>query len=379
MAGIAQTVHRFTYFVHIPDRNLDCRLFDYPGLGVIRYRGQLRKGHRGIAVIEISCIFAPTMDTPAHIRLAEELGYARAWVYDSPLLWADPYITLALAAQQTTRVRLGVSVITPHLRHLSANAAAIANLHALAPGRIDLGVGSGFTSSALLGRSPAKWAYVETYVEALRSLLAGDTITWEGAEIALMHGSRSGIHDNLDIPIWIAAHGPRGTLAAQKLGANVVTNPVHSENPVRVGGRTCWVMCYGTVLDEGETFDDPRVLDAAGPGAALGLHLGAHGPLAGTPEQLGHAEALMAVPEGRRGQEIHRGHLIEPNEIDLQFLNGYCIEHATLTAPPAGIRGFVDALDANEAAGVIYQPGGSDIPRELAAFAKATGLTPAHT
>ena len=39
--------------------------------------------------IEISAAFAPGLDTPDHIALAERIGYTRAWVYDSPALYHD--------------------------------------------------------------------------------------------------------------------------------------------------------------------------------------------------------------------------------------------------------------------------------------------------
>jgi 5,10-methylenetetrahydromethanopterin reductase len=48
--------------------------------------------------LDISCGFPPGPDTPAHIELAESLGYARAWCYDSPVFYRDVWMTLALAA-----------------------------------------------------------------------------------------------------------------------------------------------------------------------------------------------------------------------------------------------------------------------------------------
>jgi len=50
---------------------------------------------------------------PTKIELAERLGYERACVFDSPALFADPWMTLARAADRTSSIRLGVSVITP--------------------------------------------------------------------------------------------------------------------------------------------------------------------------------------------------------------------------------------------------------------------------
>ena len=66
--------------------------------------------------MEIGCLFPPTIDTPEHIRVAEELGYKYAYVYDSPAFLADAWITLARAAELTSEIRIGVSVITPRLR-----------------------------------------------------------------------------------------------------------------------------------------------------------------------------------------------------------------------------------------------------------------------
>ena len=74
----------------------------------------------------ISCVFAPSLDTPAHIELAERLGYRRAWCYDSPALCADPWMVLALAAGRTRAIGLGPASLVPSLRHPMVTAAALA-------------------------------------------------------------------------------------------------------------------------------------------------------------------------------------------------------------------------------------------------------------
>jgi hypothetical protein len=43
--------------------------------------------------------------------LAEELGYAWVWAYDSAPLWEDTFVHLALAAEQTDRIALGTAVL----------------------------------------------------------------------------------------------------------------------------------------------------------------------------------------------------------------------------------------------------------------------------
>ena len=86
--------------------------------------------------MELSCAFATSLDTPAHIELAESLGYRRAWCYDSPGLYPDVWMVLALAAARTSTIALGPGVLVPSLRHPMTNAAAIAGLSAMAPGRV---------------------------------------------------------------------------------------------------------------------------------------------------------------------------------------------------------------------------------------------------
>src|SRR4029078_7944155 len=104
--------------------------------------------------MDISCAFPPVPDTPAHIALAETLGYANAWCYDTPALQLDVWMTLARAADRTTRIGLAPAVITPSLRHVVTNAAAIATLVDLAPGRTKVGIGNGFTGRLALGQRP---------------------------------------------------------------------------------------------------------------------------------------------------------------------------------------------------------------------------------
>lgn len=323
--------------------------------------------------MEIGCAFAPTLSTPEHIAEAERLGFAYAYVFDSPALYADAWMTLGRAADRTSQIRLGVCVITPRLRHPVDNAASAATLAALAPDRVDVVVGAGFTSAALLGRKASRWTEVEAYILALRALLAGEEIDWEGSRVALTHPRLSGLAPVTDIPILAAAHGPKGYATASRVADGIVTNPSHSSEPIPFEGR-CIVTSYGTVLDDGEDLAAPRVVDAAGPGAALALHLGDFGPLAGTDEVRGYQQWLATVPEARRHIETHREHLIGVTEQERPFLTPKAIETATHTGTPEQIRNRLAQLGQSGATSVVYQPAGPDIPRELHAFAAAAGL-----
>lgn len=137
-------------------------------------------------MLEISCAFATSMSTPAHVEVAEELGYRRAWLYDSPALYPDVWMVLAECARRTSSIGLGPGVVVPSLRHPMVTAAAISTLCALAPDRVNVAVGSGFTGRLALGQKPLRWAFVREYVLTVQRLLAGETVEWEGAPTRML-------------------------------------------------------------------------------------------------------------------------------------------------------------------------------------------------
>src|SRR5688572_31381350 len=121
--------------------------------------------------IELSCAFATSPESHEYARIAESLGYRRAFFYDSPALYPDVWVQLCRAAERTTRIGLGPGVLVPSLRHPMTNAAAIATLVSLAgPERVAIAVGSGFTGRFTLGKKPMKWTDVIAYVRTLKAL-----------------------------------------------------------------------------------------------------------------------------------------------------------------------------------------------------------------
>ncbi|HKE95717.1 MAG TPA: LLM class flavin-dependent oxidoreductase, partial [Povalibacter sp.] len=108
--------------------------------------------------MKISAAFPPVPATPEHIALAETLGYSTAWVYDTPSLQLDCWMTLALAATRTRRIRLGPGVMIPSLRHPMVTASAIATLVSLVgKNRVVIGIGTGFTGRRAMGQKPLRW------------------------------------------------------------------------------------------------------------------------------------------------------------------------------------------------------------------------------
>jgi 5,10-methylenetetrahydromethanopterin reductase len=74
--------------------------------------------------------------------LAERLGLDEFWIGDEGSA-RDPFGLLAAAAVLTERIRLGVAVTNPYLRHPLTIAAEAMTVHELSGGRMTLGLGPG--------------------------------------------------------------------------------------------------------------------------------------------------------------------------------------------------------------------------------------------
>jgi 5,10-methylenetetrahydromethanopterin reductase len=106
----------------------------------------------------------------------EAAGYDGITFVDSQNLAGDCYVALALAAQATTRLRLGTGVTNPFTRHPAVTAGAIASIQAESGGRAVLGIGRGDSALAHLGFAPASPAVFARYLEQLQGYLRGEEV-----------------------------------------------------------------------------------------------------------------------------------------------------------------------------------------------------------
>src|SRR5262245_468962 len=319
--------------------------------------------------LELSCAFATSPESHEHARIAESLGYRRAFFYDSPALYPDVWVQLCRAAERTTRIGLGPGVLIPSLRHPMTNAAAIATLVGLAsPERVVVGVGAGFTGRMALGQRALRWRDVATYVHALRGLLRGGQVLWEGKLIQMLHTPGFAPPRPLAVPFIIAAGGPKGIAVAREVGDGVA-------GAMPIGGFAWSIaFAFGTVLADREAADAKRPLAAAGHGAALMLHYGAEYGLLDIllPEQGRQwLSAYDDVPADSRHLAMHYGHLVLVNEHDRPYVTGALLKQLGLVLSAAGWRERLAQMEAAGATEVAYQPAGPDIARELEAFIAA--------
>ena len=119
------------------------------------------------------------------MQLAEENGFDNGWTYDSHILWQESYPLLALAATNTSRLKLGHCVTNPGIREPTVTASAYATLHDVSDGRMVMGIGRGDSSRRVVGLQPVKVAEFERALSMIKELMNGRPVEWNGKELEL--------------------------------------------------------------------------------------------------------------------------------------------------------------------------------------------------
>ncbi|OBA59173.1 5,10-methylene tetrahydromethanopterin reductase [Mycobacterium sp. 1100029.7] len=324
--------------------------------------------------VDITFGIAPSAHAPGLIKLAEDLGYAQGYLFDTPFAGDDVWYELHRAAEITSSIRLGPAVLIPTLRHPMVNAAQTLSLHMAAPGRVTTAFGTGFSSRAALGQPPITWSYVEDYVTVYQRLLAGETTEWDGHLVRLMLPPALAGALPLRVPLLMSGVGPKGAAVSKRLGAQGLIT-MFDVTPQQQQFERRPVVVTGTVLDPGERITDERVRAAVGPVWALQFHfawtrMGAEGvlPMTGGREWV---DVISQIPERERHLAIHDGHLLELNAADTAAWNagGYdSVEQLTMTGSSQDVTAKIVKLIDSGATEIMLQPVGPDIPRELEQF-----------
>jgi 5,10-methylenetetrahydromethanopterin reductase len=232
--------------------------------------------------IELSCGLPPGPDFADLAVLAEELGYTRAWIFDSAPLWEDPFVHLALAAVRTTRIGLATAVLIPSPRSVMTMASGIATIARLSGGRFRACFGTGYTARLAMGRGPIPLHALIDYVGTVRQLLAGETAIVDGNPARMLHAIGLTGPRPIEVPLWLSVFGPRGNERAGDVADGII-GPPHPTLPTAT-------MASGTVLEPGEDHGPTRVREAIGPWRVVGWHAAyAHGG----------AAAVDTMPSGR--------------------------------------------------------------------------------
>jgi len=150
-------------------------------------------------------------------RQAEAAGFTYGWVFDSHVLWLEPYPILTLMAANTTTMRLGTCVTNPAVRDPTVTASMLATLNVISGGRMVLGIGRGDSSRRVLGKKPTTLARMEEAISAIKQLASGQSITYEGEQIRMPW-----VPADSQLPVWIAGYGPKVLDMAGRVADGVI-------------------------------------------------------------------------------------------------------------------------------------------------------------
>lgn len=271
----------------------------------------------------------------------EEMGYDSAWAPDSQMIYSDCYAVLALAATNTSRIKLGTGVAIAPTRLAPVTAHSIASINQLAPGRTFLALGTGHTAMRVMGMDPMKVGKFREYLRVVRALLHGEevdfTLDGETRDICFLHQSEGFVNVEQPVEIHIAADGPLALKAVGAYGDGRVCSHNQSKahlqqslEKIKEGaasvGRTLpepfqtTALTYACVLEPGENIVSDRVIDEIGSMALATLHYwwelyqmnGDTSTIArrcqGVWEEYLDYTEKMELPLAKRYQQIHLGH-----------------------------------------------------------------------
>jgi F420-dependent oxidoreductase-like protein len=139
------------------------------------------------------------------IVAAEDAGVWQVWMTQSPI-WPDTLTTLAAAAEKTTTVNLGTSIVPTYPRHPLVMVQQALAIQDLAPGRLRLGIGPShrFLIEDMYGLQHSKpLAHLREYFEVVRAALWDGKVNHHGefytAEATFPHTAQ--------VPIFISSLG----------------------------------------------------------------------------------------------------------------------------------------------------------------------------
>lgn len=148
-------------------------------------------------------------------RQAENAGFEYGWIFDSHVLWKEPYPLLTLMAANTKRMRLGTCVTNPATRDMTVTASLFATLNLISGGRMELGIGRGDSSRRVMGKKPVSWSQLEASVKEFHALTSGKEVQHDGQPTRLTWA---------EVPprVWVAGYGPKVLHMAGRVADGII-------------------------------------------------------------------------------------------------------------------------------------------------------------
>jgi len=351
--------------------------------------------------------FASHLKAVEVLPVAESLGYDVAWFYDTPAVNSDPFVVMAMCATVTERMDLGLGVAIPHLRMPHVLGTAMGTLNILAPGRILLGFGTGFTGALSIGTKPTPWAVLADHLQVARGWMAGEqvdmTVRGVARPVRHMHPDKGYMNIDDTIPIYVSAVGPKGIAVTGELADGFWTLSVDRRpDPELIGKKIDEVRQLATkrgagripsalitavaVQGEGEPLDSDRLRSFLGPWVTTYFHsmhaiFAEDGPqqreewaqgsqltAEDAPEVLKEAaleyfaEVIMTLPDEAPWSAQHTGHSTFVRPEEERFITADLINLLSIVGPAEQVIGEIRALEEAGLDEIVWQvvPGHED-------------------
>src|SRR5579884_3440870 len=177
------------------------------------------------------------------LQLAEKQGFDYGWTYDSHVLWHEATPLLTMAAERTSRMKLGHFVTNPGTREPTVLASTYATLHVISGGRMVMGIGRGDSARRVIGQQPVKMAEFEASCRMIKDFMNGRAVDWNGKELKLEWALA-----DPQIPMYVAGYGPKALGVAGRVSDGVI---IQLADPVIVE----WIMDVARKAAEAEGRD----------------------------------------------------------------------------------------------------------------------------
>jgi 5,10-methylenetetrahydromethanopterin reductase len=317
----------------------------------------------------------PIRDAMGYARHAEARGFAAVWQAESRLV-REATVPMAAFLSVTDRIKVGSGVVNNWTRNPALLASTFATLDDLAPGRVLLGIGAWWDPLARkvgITRDRPLVAMRET-IEAVRALLANETVTYDGEFVHLDGVELDYVHQERrpkDVPIYLGATGMKMMELAGELADGVLLNYLvspaynrdaleHLEAGAARAGRTLDAVDRPQLVVCSLDADRGRALDAAR--VLVTQYLGQQPHImaaSGVPaELLDEIGGVLTWPATR--EEVETAAALVPDEI---------VQMITASGTADECRAKVAEYVANGCTCPVLYPLGDDVGAMIDAFA----------
>jgi 5,10-methylenetetrahydromethanopterin reductase len=198
--------------------------------------------------MRLGILVVPATSTPDHVARAEERGFDSAWFIDSPMVFGNVWVSMALSAARTSSITLATGVTNPVLQSAPLTASALASVNTWAPGRLVMGIGTGYTSTGSLDLKPASHAALRRYVTEVRALLQGEEVLVEHPDgqsryAGFVNQTPPWFNLQDPVPICVAAAGPRLLHAAAKYADMILLGGIADPDVIRAARDIITASC----------------------------------------------------------------------------------------------------------------------------------------